>query len=167
MRGRFERKRSAVKAARAGELAPSSEAQNPMVARVVVATGWLRKSVGLTQGGLLGSAKAVGRTTKEGNPMAQQIKDRRVVPKDDRKVIQTVRAGREGVGGDGGGMTRGVMSNRTEFPDWEARWTQLVSYNDATETREVIERQLHFAAEILRRKSISLCASPCAKRKAG
>ena len=33
----------------------------------------------LTRGGLPGSAKAVGRTTQEGNPMARQIKDQRAV----------------------------------------------------------------------------------------
>ena len=48
--------------------------------------------------------------------MAQQIKDRCAVPEDDRKVVRTVKTGREGVGGEGGGGRTKVMSNRTDFP---------------------------------------------------
>jgi hypothetical protein len=45
----------------------------------VGATGWPRSLLDLTRGGLLGPAQAVGRTTREGKPMTQQIKDQRAV----------------------------------------------------------------------------------------
>ena len=48
--------------------------------------------------------------------MAQQIKDRCAVPEGDRKVTQTAKAGREGVGGEGGGGNAKMLSNRTANP---------------------------------------------------
>lgn len=63
------------------------------------------KSVSLTRGGLGGPAEAVGRTTQEGKPKAPQIKDRCPVPEDPRKRVPTANAGRESVGGEGGGRT--------------------------------------------------------------
>jgi hypothetical protein len=102
----FRAKAKRRKAARMGELAPSSEARFPLVTVGCSGDGMVMKSVGLTRGGLLGSAKAVGRTTQEGKPMAPQIKDRCPVPEGDRKVIPTAKAGRESVGGEDGGRTR-------------------------------------------------------------
>ena len=56
------------------------------------------KSVGLTQGALLGSVKAVGRTTKEGKPMTQQSKEDCAVPEGSRKGVPTRGAERPGGG---------------------------------------------------------------------
>jgi hypothetical protein len=55
----FRAKAKRRKAARAGELAPNSEAQNPFVARGGIGDGMAAKSVNLTRGAVPGSAAAV------------------------------------------------------------------------------------------------------------
>ena len=105
----FRAKAKRRKAARMGKLTRSSEARFPLVSAGCSGDGMDMKSVGLTRGGLLGSALAVGRTTQEGTPIAQQIKDRCAVPEGGRKAVPTVGhlpAWRESIGGAGGGRKR-------------------------------------------------------------
>lgn len=72
-----------------GELASSSNALFPLALRESIGDEMDAKSVDLTRGALPGSAKAVGRTTKEGKPTARQSNENRAVPNGRRKSVPT------------------------------------------------------------------------------
>ena len=71
-----------------GELALSSNALFPLALRESIDDGMDAKSVDLTRGALPGSARAVGRTTREGKPTARQSNENRAVPKGRRKSVR-------------------------------------------------------------------------------
>jgi retron-type reverse transcriptase len=72
-----------------GELALSSNALFALALRESIGDEMDAKSVDLTRGALLGSAQAVGRTTREGKPTARQSNENRAVPNGRRKPVPT------------------------------------------------------------------------------
>lgn len=82
-----------------GEPACSGEAQFPFVVKSGVgATGWSRRLLVLTQGGLPGPARAVARRTKERTAMTRQKSEDREVPEGRRKAVPTQGAEHPGGG---------------------------------------------------------------------
>ena len=81
-----------------GELASSSNALFPWVLRESSGDEMGTKSVDLTRGALPGSAKAVGRTTREGKPTARQSNENRALPNGRRKAVSPREVKHPGIG---------------------------------------------------------------------
>ena len=81
-----------------GALAGSSNAPYPWVLGESSGDEGVTKSVDLTRGALPGSARAVGRTTREGKPTARQSNENRAVPNGRRKSVPTREVKRPSLG---------------------------------------------------------------------
>ena len=163
MRCGFERKRSAVRHLH-GVSRPA--ATKPNICRTCRCSGdgIASKSVCLTRGGLLGSAKTVGRTTQGGKPMAQQIKDRPAVREGCQKAVPTVLCKERGGKVSTAKVVRGsdrIMSNQGSQPRMGVTVDAADSILSATEIRDADGRQQPFSRLSAAFNYLSMRAAMC------